>query len=194
MNKTQKCLKQRYSQFSEHSLTKKNPYIALWRYMYFHLMIRFKGKMIYKWVDHLKFIARKGEAGIVGNIYYGLFEFEESIFLIHLLNEDDLFLDVGANVGHYSILMSGLKQTRSLAVEPVPQTYLKLKEHITLNHLEELVETKNVGVSNINDVLYFSMDRGTMDRIVDETYKNKVSIPVETIDFILNGRVPLALK
>src|SRR5690606_30762886 len=44
------------------------------------------------------------------------------------------------------------------------------------------------------DVLYFSMDRGTMDRIVDETYKNKVSIPVETIDFILNGRVPLALK
>ena len=78
--------------------------------------------MIYKGVGDLKFIARKGEAGIVGNIFYGIYEFEEFVFLIHLLNNNDCFLDVGANIGHYSLLMAGLKQTRLLAIEPVPQT------------------------------------------------------------------------
>ena len=110
MNKIIKRLKQRYHQFSKHPLTKGQEYAALWRYIRFHVLIRFKGKMIYNCVEHLKYIARKGEAGIVGNIYYGLYEFEESIFLLHLLNKNDVFLDVGANVGHHSLLMAGLNK------------------------------------------------------------------------------------
>ena len=70
MNKIQKRLLQRYLQFTEHPLTKGRAYLALWRYVSFHLVIRFKSKIIYNWIGHLKFIARKGEAGIVGNIYY----------------------------------------------------------------------------------------------------------------------------
>ncbi|MCL8006550.1 FkbM family methyltransferase [Gelidibacter japonicus] len=194
MNRIRKRLKLRYNQFSSHPLTKGKEYDALLRYVCFHLMIMLKGKMIYKWIGHLKFIGRKGEAGIVGNIYYGLYEFEESIFLLHLLNKNDLFLDVGANVGHYSLIVSGLKQTKSLAIEPVPKTYARLKEHIALNHLEKLIETRNVGVSNENGKLYFSTDRGTMDRIVDSTYENSVLVLVETIDSILADTVPLALK
>src|SRR5690606_22417183 len=113
MNKIQKRLKQRYHQFARHPLTKGQEYLALWRYISFHIMIRFKEKIVYKWMKPLKFIARKGEAGIVGNIYYGLYEFEESIFLIHFLNGIDFFIDVGANVGHYSLLMAGLRQTKT---------------------------------------------------------------------------------
>lgn len=194
MRKIKIRLIQRYSQFSDHTLTKGNPYAALWRYVYFHSMIRFKGKMIYKWINDLKFIARRGEAGIVGNIYYGLYEFEESVFLIHLLKKNDLFLDVGANVGHYCLLISGLKHARSIAIEPVPETYARLKEHIDLNCLGGLIDARHIGVSDKNGELYFSTDRGTMDRIVNSTYKNSVSVKVKTIDSILEENVPLALK
>lgn len=194
MYKIQQRLKQRYNQFSNHPLTTGKEYAALWRYVYFHLMIQFKRKMIYKWVNDLKFIARKGEAGIVGNIYYGLYEFEESIFLLHLLTKNDLFLDVGANVGHYSLLMSGIKHTESIAIEPVPDTFTKLKEQVHLNHLEKLIDTRNIGVSNKKGFMHFSTDRGTMDRIVDNAYINSVSIQVETIDSIIGNRVPLSLK
>ncbi|HLV40388.1 FkbM family methyltransferase [Xanthomarina sp.] len=194
MIKIPKRIKQRYKQFSKHPLTKGHENHALWRYIYFHFMIKWKKKMIYKWVGDLKFIARKGEAGIVGNIYYGLFEFEESIFLIHLLNKNDFFLDIGANVGHYSLLMAGVNNTLSLAIEPVPATYNKLKENISLNNLEHLIEFRNIGVSNKNGMLYFSTDRGTMDRIVDQSYTYSTAVKVETIDSILEDRVPLALK
>lgn len=145
-------------------------------------------------MGNLKFIARKGEAGIVGNIYYGLFEFEESVFLIHLLTSNDFFLDVGANVGHYSLLIAGLNKTPSLAIEPVPETYTKLTENIHINSLERLIDVKNIGVSNRNDIMYFSTNRGTMDRIVNETYNDKVSVEVYTIDSIIGDKVPLAMK
>lgn len=194
MNKIQRRLKRRYNEFAKHPLTREKKFAALWRYVHFHLMMHFKERIVYQWIGNLKYVARKGEAGIVGNIYYGLYEFEESVFLIHLLQKDDFFLDIGANVGHYSLLMSGLKQAKSLAIEPVPNTYSKLREHISLNHLEDLIETKNIGVSNENGLLYFSTDRGTMDRIVDVSYTNSVSVEVKTIDSILSDLVPLALK
>ena len=194
MKKIKTRIRRRYSEFSKHPLTKEHAYYALLRYVYFHVVIQLKEVMIYNWIGNLKFIARKGEAGIVGNIYYGLYEFEESVFLLHLLNNTDLFLDVGANVGHYSLLMAGLKKTKSIAIEPVPKTFAKLNENIALNNLEGLIETKNIGVSNTDGYLNFSTDRGTMDRIVDASYKNAVSVQVQTIDSILKGNVPLALK
>lgn len=194
MKNIKKRLKQRYKQFKAHPLTKGYELQALWRYIYFHVVIQIKKVMIYHWLGNLKFIAKKGEAGIVGNIYYGLFEFEESIFLIHLLNSQDMFLDVGANVGHYSLLMSGLKQAKSVAIEPVPKTCSLLKEQIKLNNLEHLIDARNIGVSNENGELYFSTDRGTMDRIVDKNYKNAVAVEVQTIDNLLSHTIPLAIK
>lgn len=194
MKKIKQRLSQRFNQFEIHPLTKGNELKAMWRYICFHIMIRVKKTIIYKWIGGLKFIAKKGEAGIVGNIYYGLFEFEESIFLIHLLNKQDLFLDIGANVGHYSLLMSGLKQTRSIAIEPVPKTFSLLEKQIELNNLNHLIQAINIGVSNKNGELYFSTDRGTMDRIVNSNYKNSVVVKVETIDSLLSKKAPVAIK
>lgn len=194
MKKIKQRLKQRYKQFQKHPITKGNEFTALMRYVFFHFMILTRKKMIYSWIGDLKFIAKKGEAGIVGNIYYGLFEFEESIFLIHLLNNQDTFLDIGANVGHYSLLMSGLKQAKSIAIEPVPKTYSLLKQQIELNNLNHLIDAKNVGVSNANGELYFSTDRGTMDRIVNNSYSNSVVVKVQTIDSLVCNNIPLAIK
>ena len=33
---------------------------------------------VYRWVNGLKFYAQKGDAGIVPNIYFKLFDFEDS--------------------------------------------------------------------------------------------------------------------
>ena len=52
--------------------------------------------------------------------------------------------------------------------------------------------TRNIGVSNKNDMLYFSTDRGTMDRIVYRFYKYSLSVQVKTIDSIVEEKVPLA--
>ncbi len=185
---------QRLNQFKGHPLTQDRPYRALWRYISFNLKNRLFEEQTVDWVGDLKFYARKGDAGLVGNIYYGVYEFEESIFLLHFLQEGDVFLDVGANLGHYSLLLSGIKKCKSIAVEPVPATYNQLVRNIELNKLESRIELHNMGVAEKAGRLNFSTDRNTMDRIVADTYKNSVQVSVSTIDTIVNHNSPLALK
>jgi len=194
MKKIAKRLKERYTQLKNHPITSGKELIGLFNYISFHLRIRFSKELTYKWIEGLKFFARRGDAGIVGNIYFGMYEFEESIFLLHLLEKEDLFLDIGSNVGHYSLLMSGVKKCKSIAVEPVPKTYKQLIRQITLNNLGHLIKGINIGVSNKDDNLYFSTDRGTMDRIVSKEYNNSVKVNVTSMDNLIDNDIPLAIK
>jgi FkbM family methyltransferase len=187
-------IKEIYKILKKHPVTSGNEILGLYHYISFNLRNRVSNEIVYNWIEGIKFIAQKGDAGIVANIYFGLYEFEESIFLLHFVEKEDVFLDVGANVGHYSLLMSGLKKCRSIAIEPVPKTYCKLKKQVDLNNLNALIEIKNIGVSNEVSELFFSTDKGTMDRIVDENYKNAVSVHVETIDSIVKNNIPIAIK
>ncbi|MGH2665091.1 FkbM family methyltransferase [Flavobacterium sp.] len=187
-------IKNRYKQFKSHPVTNGDEFKGLYKYIEFNIKNRIFNEIQYKWIGSLKFIARKGDAGIVGNIYFGVYEFEESLFLLHFLQKQDTFLDVGANLGHFSLLLSGIKGCKSIAIEPVPKTYKQLQKQIQLNNLGELISPFNIGVSNFDGKLYFSTDKGTMDRIVNERYKNAVQVPVLSLDSILNEQVPLAIK
>jgi len=40
-------------------------------------------------------------------------------FLLHFLRKDDLFLDVGANIGSYTVLAGGAVGAKSISFEPV---------------------------------------------------------------------------
>ena len=42
--------------------------------------------------------------GVTGNVYCGLHDFAEMSFMLHLLRAGDLFADIGANVGSYTVL------------------------------------------------------------------------------------------
>jgi hypothetical protein len=46
----------------------------------------------------------------------------------------DLFIDVGANVGSFSILAAGVRGAHVVAIEPVHATLLHLADNIRLNH------------------------------------------------------------
>ena len=131
-----KKIKKRFSEFTVHPITKKHPYAALLRYIYFNTLTRISNKTrIYNWVNDLKFYAKRGEAGIVGNIYYKLFDYEDSKFILDNLKKNDVFVDIGANVGHFTLLAASLK-CEVHAFEPLPDTFEKLKQNIQLNNLE----------------------------------------------------------
>lgn len=69
-------------------------------------------------VNGIRLLVRKGMRGATGNIYVGLMEFEDMAFVLHFLRNDDVFIDVGANVGVYSILAAS-RGADVVAMEPV---------------------------------------------------------------------------
>jgi hypothetical protein len=124
-----------YQQLKEHPVTGSNPLPCLYRYIRFNTSGKRMTKSVYQWIEPLRFYAKQGDAVMVSNIYFGLFEFDESILLLHLLKEGDLFLDIVANSGHYSLVVSGLRKVRSIAIEPVPGIFQRLRDNIELNQL-----------------------------------------------------------
>lgn len=170
--------------FKKNPITKDRQLKAMMKYIVFNVVCRIKKEIIYKGIGGLKFIISKGNSGLVGNIYYGIYEVNESMFSVHFLRKEDTFLDIGANLGHYSLVASGLTGAKSIAIEPIPSTMQKLQRQIDINHLNDKIIPMNIGLSNANSTLHFSSDNDDMNHIVNSDYPNAIEVPVYTIDSV----------
>jgi FkbM family methyltransferase len=172
--------------FKENPLTENNKVNAYLRYVAFNIhQIIFNKERIYPFLKNTKFYAKKGLSGIVPNIYFGLHEFEEMSFLLHYLTNKDTFLDIGANVGAYTLLASGEKKCKSIAIEPIPSTFKYLKRNIELNKLNDKVILYSIGVSNENGTLHFTNNKDSMNHVVQKETLSTVKVNVSTIDELI---------
>lgn len=106
--------------------------------------------------------------GATGNIYVGLHEFAEMAFLLHLLRPGDLFVDVGANIGSYSILASRVCGARAIAFEPDPGTCRALRRNIAANDVEPFVDVQCAAVGSSDGQVRFTTGLDTINRIATD--------------------------
>lgn len=195
MRKAIRKIKKRYQSFKEHPLTKDSPLAALVRYLRFNIVQGlFPKPRVYQWIEPLKFYAEKGDSGIVANIYIKMIDYEESMFLMRYLQPGELFVDVGANVGRFSLLAAGKCQAQCMAIEPIPATFDKLQANMKLNKLEEKVDCLNLGVGDKESTLNFIKNRAGMNRVAIEGDTDTISVPVTTLDQLLKDKQPVFMK
>ncbi|MDP4131064.1 MAG: FkbM family methyltransferase [Bacteroidota bacterium] len=193
-----KDLRQTLSFILNHPATRKSRWAAFWRFAGWQFESRiFRHPVIYPFVEKSKIIVQGGMTGSTGNIYTGLHEFEEMMFLLHLLRPADLFADVGANVGSYTILASSVAGAGSISFEPLPATFLHLKNNAAINNMESLVELYNCGVGNKKDKLRFTSGFDTMNHVItgsSDSISGTVEVDVVRLDDILGERTPALMK
>ncbi len=145
-------------------------------------------------VDGTRLLVRNGMHGATGNVYVGLMEFEDMAFVLHLLRDDDQFLDIGANVGVYSILAAS-RGARVLAMEPVPATYEQLLDNVHLNRFGA-IEARNLGVGKEPGELRFSTGSGPTNHVLahGEGDAQSVTVPVDSLDNIAARWAPVMMK
>ncbi len=182
-----------------HPLSKKHLLKSIYRFIFWQLQSSISpGKFIVKsYVQGVKFYARKGLTGITGNIYTGLHEFDEMAFLLHFLNENDTFFDVGSNVGSYTLLASGVRGAKSVAIEPVKSTFDILTKNIELNKLQDKVSLLNSGVGSEQGTLFFSSNEDTTNHVIafNETNRDHTTeVPVITVDSLSTKTQPILIK
>lgn len=137
-------------------------------------------------VDGTRLLVRAGMHGATGNIYVGLMEFEGMAFVAHFLREGDVFVDVGANVGVYSILAAS-RGARVLALEPVPASYERLLDNVHINRFQEFVDARNIGAGAEGGTLRFSTNEDSTNHVLadDESCKHAVVVEVAPLDEIV---------
>jgi len=153
------------------------------------------GPIKFKWVNQLNIYVEKGDSSLGGNVFLGLMEFHESAFLVHYLKSADLFVDVGANLGHYTLLASGICGSKTIAIEPVPNTFQKLCYNIKKNNIQKLVTMKNIGVGDEDGKLNFTdFNNNAINFVKDNSVKNKLSISSRTLNKLLKDKIPNVMK
>jgi FkbM family methyltransferase len=179
-----------------HPLNEKNKFRALIRFLKWQLdCILNPYPIIFPFTERSYLILKKGMTGATGNLYCGLHDFNEMGFLLHFLRQNDLFIDVGANIGSYTILASAHVGANSITYEPVPLTFKGLLNNLRINNIMDRVSVNNVAVGSDEGEINFTTDRGTMNHVTNNPDDNFISVPISTLDLsIRNLNVPALLK
>jgi FkbM family methyltransferase len=89
----------------------------------------------------------------------GIWEPEETAFLEKILRPGMVFVDIGANIGYYTVMASGLVGStgKVFAFEPDPRNFALLERNIAENHCENVfIDQKAVAASTRRVFLYRS--------------------------------------
>jgi FkbM family methyltransferase len=170
---------------ARHPLTARRKREAFLDYFLWNILVRMSpGPIAVPFVDSTRLLIGSGMAGAVGNYYMGIDDYEEMSFLLHLLQKKDVFFDIGANVGAYSVLASGVVGSRSVALEPVPPTFAALMDNIRLNGIEERVSCLDRGVGSAAGMCRMTASHGTMNHVLASGEKGEgtLSVSICTID------------
>ena len=132
--------------------------------------------------------------GATGNIYAGLHEFADMMLPLHLLRPGDLFLDVGANVGSYTVLASGVRQATTWAFEPDPETARMLRRNIAVNSLESHVIVHELALGDVDGEVAFTHGLDTMNRVANPADSQTRSVASRRLDSLIGTHRPLMLK
>src|SRR6516165_4069058 len=114
-----------------HPLTRDHRAAGFVRLFRWQIESSLRRRVIVPCVGGTRLAARRGMTGATGNIYAGLHEFADMAFTLHFLRPEDLFLDVGANIGSYTLLASGVCKARTTLSNPIRRRWLR--RNIDLN-------------------------------------------------------------
>lgn len=184
---------------TEHPLTVDHKLDAIARFVSWQVASRLTpGAIAVDFVGDARLLVHRGMTGATGNVYVGLHEFEDMAFLLHILRPEDLFVDVGANVGSYTVLAGKAVGARCLSFEPIPDTHAKLMDNVHLNGLVGRVDARCHGVGDQRAQLEFTSGLDCVNHVAEAADRaaglDVVRVDVAPLDDLLGDQVPTLIK
>lgn len=169
---------------------------AFWRFLKWQVLGRLRpDSMQMSFVNgtHLRVRRRLG-----GRLHYvtGLAEFNDMAFVAHVLRRDEIFADVGANIGAYSLMAACCAGARCVAFEPMDEARRYLEENIALNGLEDRVAVQKVAVGAAAGTIEFAAGFGELSHVIRPGESRRaIQVPVVSLDqFFASGETPTVIK
>jgi FkbM family methyltransferase len=123
----------------------------------------------------------------------GGYETVETALVLDLVRPGQVVLDIGANIGYYTLLFARLVGAtgRVVAFEPDPQSFSLLQKNIAENHYGNVTAFR-VAVSNVNSDLTLFRDRfNNLDHRLTSPGRDSAALTIEAVrlDDFLPGRL-----
>jgi len=117
-------------------------------------------------------------------IYFGLAEYDDMMFTLRYLRPGDAFIDVGANIGFYSLLASSMNAGAPVvAFEPHPVASERLRENSRINSFGN-IRVREVAAGKAAGSAMLTSELGERNRIVagGDGHDRSVEVKVVMLD------------
>jgi FkbM family methyltransferase len=122
------------------------------------------------------------------------YEPQESELAVTLLNDGDIAIDIGANIGYYSCLFSKQVNDNGMvyAFEPEQDNFRQLKDNLSINNIRN-VYPQNTALSNIRgkSKLYISDESAGEHSLLDIVGDQYQVVSTDTLDNFISTRPEL---
>lgn len=121
-------------------------------------------------------------------LFYGKYEREQIAVLTSAMARHgcDLFLDVGANIGLYSLVVATRRLAqRVIAFEPDARSRAPLQTNLSINGVDSVVDVRAVALSDHDGTVRFRPDPGTSTCRSSVSTDGTLSIPCTRLDTML---------
>lgn len=153
--------------------------MPFFRFLYFQLIAK-RSDFIFNFYGSSRLNIKKGFPSSTGTFYTRLYDFDDMNFLLRYLKRGDAFIDVGANVGIYSILAAVELDCTVHSFEPDPKTYKELEYNITINNISNNY-SYCLGLSHTNESLFLTSNKGAANHVTDDP-SNSTKISLRALD------------
>lgn len=122
-------------------------------------------------------------------VNHQIYEEDTTNFFLKNLKEDSNFLDVGVNVGWYTILAASIsKKGKIIGIEANPTLINHLNDNIKLNRFDNVILYNKAAWDKYETVkLNFDEEILANGSIIDTSYRNKVDVEGVPLDNLLKG-------
>ncbi len=90
--------------------------------------------------------------------FYDFQEIDALAKAVETSQQDKVFLDIGANTGHYSLSLAKRGFTKIIAIEPNPPTLELLSFNVKINDLESVISIVPLCIGDGTKVAFYSSD------------------------------------
>ncbi|MFH1170778.1 MAG: FkbM family methyltransferase [Candidatus Vogelbacteria bacterium] len=156
----------------------------------YHLRRIFFGFAIRSINGSMMFLDLKNDVGISKDLFiFGKREHVTTDFLIRerVINDKEVILDIGANIGYYALLESRLTGSSGIvyALEPVSNNYRLLIKNIEINNVKNIKAFKLAAGQKSGEDYIFVANKGNISSFVfndQVSYTKKEKVKVVRID------------
>ena len=126
---------------------------------------------------------------VLSRLIYDGFEKQETNYLTTVLKSGDVFIDIGANIGLFSLLASKLvgEEGKVICFEPSLDVFSRLEENILSNNFTN-IDCRNIGLSDKEGELTFYTSKNGHDAwnsfapSQDDKLEKEIKVEVSTLD------------
>ncbi len=181
----QKSLTYSLTYLFNNQYNKKYPLFALkrfieWKIIKFLKLSNYKKKV---WGNKLVYLQHDSFQSM-WLMYNWMVDWEEFNLIKKFVTKNDLCIDVGANMGYYTIWFSKFSKN-IYSFEPDLLNYDRLQANIKINSLKDSVKTFDVAVAEKDGSLFFTQDLDIRNHILLNDKHQGVKVSCRRLDSIL---------